>query len=269
MKKRMAFALALLMAFSLVLFTSCENATAYSLVADAVAKNEALDSFDADVDIEMSVEVSGITVDVPMGYQIKASGLAGDNPVTSTTMSVTAMGMTMETNAYIEGEWCYVTMLGENMKMKVGESAEQYDGYSSIESVFKPLSEELLADVEITENGDGTRSVSVAIPDEEFETLYQDFVNDMSASAGQEGAVSDLSVTNGKVDITVDGNGYVSVYKVSFEMNLKVESSGVSMDAKAPVEMAITFHNPGTAVTVTPPEGYQDFTEVSSSLLGL
>ena len=120
----------------------------------------------------------------------------------------------------------------------------------------------------VSDNGDGTRSVSAAISDEEFAEIYQDFIDDMSASAGQEGAVSDLSVSNGKVDITVDENGYVSVYKVSFEMNLKVESSGVSMDAKAPVEMAITFHNPGTAVTVTPPDGYQDFPEVSSSLLG-
>lgn len=268
MKKRIAFTLALLMAFSLVLFASCGKVTAYSLVSDAVAKNEALDSFDADVDIDMSVKVSGVTVDVPMGYQIKASGLAGENPVTSTTMSVTSMGATIETNAYIEGEWCYVTMLGQNMKTKMDESTEQYDGYSSIESVFKPLPEALLADVEITDNGDGTRSVSAAISDEEFAEIYQDFIDDMSASAGQEGAVLDLSVSNGKVDITVDGNGYVSVYKVSFEMNLKVESSGVSMDAKAPVEMAITFHNPGTAVTVTPPDGYQDFPEVPSSLLG-
>ena len=45
-------------------------------------------------------------------------------------------------------------------------------------------------------------------------------------------------------------------------MNLKAESEGMSLEMKASVDMNIAFKNPGTAVTITPPAGYQDFEEV-------
>jgi lipoprotein len=264
MKKFTAIALVLVMLVSLFALTSCEEKklTAYSLVSDAVAKMETLDSFEADMEIKMGVETMGVSMDVPMQYNVKAAGLKGDNPVTFSTVSMTMMGMTMKTEAYTEGEWCYITAFGQNMKMKAGENTEEYDGYADIESVIKELPEDILSDVEITENSDGTKTVSVAVSDEKFAEIYKSFVDEMSASAAEGEEVSEVSVTNAKVTVTVDKNGYISVYGISFDMNLKAESEGMSLEMKASVDMNIAFKNPGTAVTITPPAGYQDFEEV-------
>ena len=264
MKKFTAIALVLVMLVSLFALTSCEEKklTAYSLVSDAVAKMETLDSFEADMEIKMGVETMGVSMDVPMQYNVKAAGLKGDNPVTFSTVSMTMMGMTMKTEAYTEGEWCYITAFGQNMKMKAGENTEEYDGYADIESVIKELPEDILSDVEITENSDGTKTVSGAVSDEKFAEIYKSFVDEMSASAAEGEEVSEVSVTNAKVTVTVDKNGYISVYGISFDMNLKAESEGMSLEMKASVDMNIAFKNPGTAVTITPPAGYQDFEEV-------
>ena len=169
----------------------------------------------------------------------------------------------MTTESYTEGEWCYVTALGQNMKVKIGEGSEEYDGYSDMESAIKELPEDILSEVEIKENDDGTKTVSVAIADDKFAEIYKDFIGSMSASAAEgSDAISDVSVTNAKVEITADKNGYLSIYGISFDMNIEAESEGLSFETKASVEMNVTFKNPGTAVTVTPPEGYQDFVEI-------
>jgi hypothetical protein len=53
MKKLTAVVLVLVMIVSVFALTSCEKVTAYSLVTDAVAKTNALDSFEADMNIAM------------------------------------------------------------------------------------------------------------------------------------------------------------------------------------------------------------------------
>lgn len=261
MKKFTAVALVLVMLVSLFALTSCEEKkqTAYSLVSDAVAKMETLDSFEADMDLK--VETKEMDEDDSMGAlsqcNVKAAGLKGDNPVTFSTISVTMMGVTMKTEAYTEGEWCYITAFGQGMKMKAGENTEEYDGYADIEFVIKEIPEDILSDVEITENSDGTKTVSVAVSDEKFTELYQVLVDEVFASVTKGEVVIDISVTNANVTVTVDKNGYVSVYGISFDVNSEELFGG-----KASVDMNIAFKNPGTAVTVTPPAGYQDFEEV-------
>ena len=97
MKKLTAVALALVMLVSVFALTSCEKVTAYSLVADAVAKTNALDSFEADMDIKMNVDVMGISMEMPIDCNIKAAGMQGENPVTASTMSMSLMGVSMTT----------------------------------------------------------------------------------------------------------------------------------------------------------------------------
>lgn len=262
MRKRMAIALALLMAFSLILFPSCGDMKAYSVVSDAVAKTKSLDSFEADMGMNVSMEIMGISSDVMTRcYQIKAAGLTGTRPVTSTMVSETPE--TAGTMAYIEDGWCYVDALGQ--KIKMDEGTEQYDGYSDLEAIFKSLPRKLFSSGSVTENEDGTKTACVAISDKEFTKIYGDFVGEMTSLAALEETISDISIVNGKAEIIVDQNGYVSLYRVCFDMDLKIEAlEDVTMDGKAPVEIEVAFHNPGVPVTVAPPDGYQSFEEAVS-----
>ena len=58
--------------------------------------------------------------------------------------------------------------------------------------------------------------------------------------------------------------GYVTSYDLSFTMEITMEGITSSAEATA----AITYENPGQAVTITPPEGYQSFEVVTGDLLG-
>lgn len=262
MKKFTAVALVLVMLVSLLTFVSCEKLTAFSLISNAVAKMEELDSFEADLDIKMSMDMLGESMEIPMQYNVKASGLKGDNPVTFSTVPMSMLGITTTTEAYIEGEWCYITMFGQSMKMKVSDMTAEYDGTSDIDSVMKALPEDILSDVEIQKNDDGTKTVAVSVSDEKFSEIYKGFIDEMSSSAAEGFEFSELSISNCKVEITVDKNGYVSVYAIYFDMNMKMEIEEEAFEIKSSVDVTIAYKNPGSTVTVTPPEGYQDFEEV-------
>jgi hypothetical protein len=42
-----------------------------------------------------------------------------------------------------------------------------------------------------------------------------------------------------------------------------------AVDCEVEVEMKVTYKNPGQPVTVTPPEGYQDYPEVDADEVGI
>ena len=254
MKKRAAILFAFFSIFFCFFVFSCGEVTAYSLVSDAVAKTAALDSFDAEISVSAG--------NVPMSYRIKAAGLAGGGQDTSASMAVTAESAGRETAAYIENGWCYLSALEQ--KIKAEEDAAYFDGYFMAEALLKKLPKRLFVSDAVTENKDGTRTVRVTVPEREFGEIYRDLVETLSASAAQEGAISEASAACGEVEITIDGNGYVSVYKVSFETDGKAESDGASADDKASAEIKIEFRSPGTPVTVEPPAGYRNFQEMDS-----
>lgn len=260
MKKRLfAVILSILSVLSAVLLTGCEKITAYALVAGAMAKTSALDSIDGEMTMNMNMSTMGVTMEVPVTTTIKAAGLQGENPVMSMDMTMSILETEVTANIYAENEYFYITMLGQSMKMKAGELTEEYDVLSDLKDTMQLPPEDLLKDVEIVTNEDGTRTVSLDIPDETFAEIYKDLLESTEESAASGSAVSDVTVANAKTEITVDANGYIAVYKLEFDMSMKVEGETIAIQTDATVK----YNAPGNAVTVTPPEGYQDFTEIT------
>jgi hypothetical protein len=260
MKKRVfALCLSVILILSALMLTSCERVTAYALVSGAMKKTQALDSMDADVTMKMSVDVMGISTEVPMTFHVKAAGLKTDKPIMAADMTMSMMGFDMTTNLYSEGEYFYVTSMGENMKMKIGELTEDYDVMGDIADTVKELPEDLLKDVEAVNNDDGTKTVSVTIPDDAFASIYKELLESTGESAAGGSEITDVAVSNAKADITVSKEGYIAVYKLAFDMSMTVDGE----QATSKMDMTVNYKNPGTAVTVTAPEGYQDFEELT------
>lgn len=268
MKKLLSLVLMAALALSLVFaLASCEQLTAYQLVSDAVAKTNGLDAVDAEMKMNMKTVTSGITMDVPVTMSMKATGLKGENPIVSANMVMPILGEEMPIEVYNEGDDFYIVMAGEGMKMKAGEYTEEYDVSSDFMDVIKALPEDVLKDVEIVKNSDGTKTVSVAISDAVFAEVYKDLLDSTKESAGGADLGADVSVSGAKVEITVNKDGYVSSYKTSFTMEMTISVLGQEIKTTTEADIAVTYKNPGAAVTITPPEGYQNFPEFDPSEL--
>ena len=255
MKRIISLVLALCVVCMCGVLVSCETESTFSVISTALDNTQALDYMDATMEMEINMESQGTTMSIPMTADIKANNLKSDNPVMSTEISMSMLGMTVDMKMYQEGEWAYYDALGMKYKIKVTEETNEYDYSDDVNFMVKDIPEELLENVELVKSEDGSVTVTVAIPDEQFADIYDDYIDSLNSTTGYEDG--DITITNAKVSITVKDE-YVSVYDMSFNMNIDIE--GVSSAAE--VTAKVTYNNPGEKVTVTPPEGYKDYKEM-------
>lgn len=267
MKKKLLYiALAALIAVVTLSFAGCEMETAYSMVTDAVAKTDKLDSVEAKLTMNLNMSMTGMTLEVPVTMNIKASGLQGNGPVMLTDMTTSMLGQDVTMAIYQEGEYFYITSNGESYKMKTGEETDNMDALAEMDSMLQGLSEDILKDVEIFKNENSTKTISVTLSDEAFTGIYKDLIGTVNETVTDGGEVSNLNITNAKVEITVNEDGYVAEYKIAFDMSMTISTGEQAMDVTVKVDMALEFNEPGKNVTVTAPEGYQDFEEFPDNL---
>ena len=128
----------------------------------------------------------------------------------------------------------------------------------------------LLVDVTIGSDENGLKTVSVPIPDDKFEEIFSEFVNEMTVDAvngALEGAAEITSYRgyNAVVRITVSENGYVKSYAINFDLdvtaNVTVFILKTTTTFTSNVDAVLTYTDPGMPVTITFPEGYKDFPE--------
>ena len=91
----------------------------------------------------------------------------------------------------------------------------------------------------------------------------------MQGTAAEGSPVSDLVISDAEVEVIIDAEGYVSLYALTFEFEMTVGEGDEAVDCEVEVEMKVTYKNPGQPVTVTPPEGYQDYPEVDADEVGI
>lgn len=277
MKKLTAIGLIFVMLLSVFSLTSCEKVTAYSLIMDAQEKMNALDSCDYDMDLSITMDmgIMGGKIEIPAKANIKGAGLTGENPVSLMTIEMGLFESIFGDNTlvvYTEGDWIYMVAGGEGRKGKIDtdNTEEEQETLDMLEIdvndlMQKVYSEEAMKDLEIIENEDGTRSVSMTVPDEVLEG-FCDSLLDLIAKTGTEtegeSTIGEFSVSNVILDLVVNKEGYLSKEDMGLDITVKVAAEeGVSFSITMNLEMSLAFKNPGTAVTVTPPEGYQDFPE--------
>ena len=262
MKRIISLVLVLCMLFMCGILVSCETQSTFQVISTALDNTQALDYMDATMEMEINMESQGTTMSIPMTADIKANNLKSDNPVMSTEISMSMLGMTVDMKMYQEGEWAYYDALGMKYKTKITEETSEYDYTDDVDSMVQDLPEELFENIELVKGEDGSLTVTVAIPDEQFADIYDDYIDSLNSTTGYEDG--DITVTDAKVSITVKDE-YLSVYDMSFNMNIDI--AGVSSAAE--VTAKVTYNNLGEKVTVTPPDGYKDYEEMDpNDMLG-
>lgn len=221
-------------------------------VSEAIKKINALSDLDFNMNVDIKMNVSGTQMEIPMKSNCKIKDVHAENPVIYNKTEMTMMGETMVTETYLEGEWAYMVMGDIKYKMK----AEDADMDIGTDDMLKELSEEIMKTAETTENADGSITMKVSIPADEFEEIFDEMIEGMNSSMGGS-EVNEIKLNNASVETTIK-DGYVMSYIIGYDFEMSMMGETVTAQATA----SITFNNVGKEVTITFPEGYKNFEEV-------
>ena len=255
MKKRI-ISLALVLCLLCLMFTACEQSSSFDVVDAALKKTQGLDSMAAEMKIDMEMAMEGMTMSIPMTLDLKANGLQSEKPTSSVRATTSMLGQEMVVEAYQEGDWAYFVMDDMKYKTAVADLEEGSDYSGMAKDMLQTLPEDLMEGIQTQKADDGSLTVEVPIPEDSFAQLYGDILDELNASAGLEEGV-EAKITDAVVKITV-ANDYVTAYEMKYTVTVTTEGVTATTKAKA----VMTINNIGEEVTVTPPEGYQDFEEL-------
>lgn len=253
MKRFTSLFIVLCMVLMCCALTGCNNPSVYETVTDAINKTSSLDSMDAVMEMKIDMTVQGVSVSLPIKYEMQASQAQSESPKMRIVMT---MGTEEYMDMYLEGEWAYITSSGTSFKAKQSDMDSNMDTNSNTDQFLQLLPEDLINDTQFTSNNDGSKTLTVSVDGEQFSDLYNDIIESLSTSVGSIDA--SVEISDAVVSITIK-DGYITKYEMTFKMALEV--SGTTAEASA--SASIVYNNPGQDVTVTAPEGYQNFPSLS------
>lgn len=263
----LAVVLVLSMLFTLAACGDDKNPGAYELINSAIKKTEALDSADMKIVMNMSIDMDGFSMDVPVEYDVKAVDMQSESPKMNMVMKMGMLGMSVNVDCYVEDGYYYMYTMGQKMKVKA-EAGDEYDALGQADELMVDLDAEYLKDVAIVSGADGKKTVKLEMDNDAFQEVFDELIGSTGDGAATGGNVTSIRIPEAHLEITVDKNGYIDTYKVAFEMEMTIESQGASYDAAVELDASIQYNNPGTPVTVIAPDGYKDYPEVNPDTLG-
>ena len=267
-KKLISLLLALTVLCTGLFLTGCGNEdvpeetkakTAFEIIDEALQKTQNLESMDAKIEMEMSMGADGFTMTIPMSIKIMGKDLKAEKPVLSTVISMSMLGQSIEMEIYQEDQWAYMVMDEMKYKLNVKDATDELDYAENADYMLQEIPEELLKDVQPVTAADGSQTFTVNFPEETFDRIYDELIESVGSNMGTD--IEDAKISDAVATITV-ADGYVTVYDLAFNMEMTAEGVSTTTAVKA----TCTYNNPGQPVTVTPPEGYQDFEELSALL---
>ncbi len=230
-------------------------------LSDALDKLNALEELDCKYVITAEYLMDGVTMTMPITMIMKGKNLTSADPIMYTDVSFSMMGNSFAMTQYHEDGWDYTVMDGETYKMQseagLDEDEELMDG--------------LMTDLEGTEildmtkltyknNADGSRTVTTEIDGEKFQEVFAEAMEFMDEYAAM-GENTNVEIRDASISFTIK-NGYVISYTMQYTMDLLIDGT----EAVCNMEGTVEVFNPGQPVTITPPEGYLDFEDISDLL---
>ncbi len=256
-KKILSVLLALCLLCTGFLMTSCDKAE--DIFEEAYKNTEALDSFAAEIEMNISMKMNGQTYTIPMTIDMKIKDAKSDNPTMFADYSMSVMGESMEAEMYLEDGWLYMvseSLPYDGVKMNAATAGDDYDFNDDMDDIVQDIPEEFFKDIKPVKNKDGSKTITIEFSDEDFSEIYGDIIDSVKESADL-GDVDDVYIEDAVVVITIKDD-YISVYEMNFSMGMTIGSETVTAD----VEMTATYSDYGD-VSIKAPEGYQNFVDIS------
>ena len=251
MKKLISLFLALsLLLCATMALTSCgEEKSPERMVVSALEKTDKLDDYAGKMTISMNLEISGQTMAIQMIADMKMENATSDNPLTQIDLEMWLLGTKVTTTTYSDKDWVYTVDADGSYKTRILESEE-----NQMDTILKELPSETFEGVEIVNEEDGTRSVTVAIPDETFNEIYSELIDTVTESFASQDAT--VTISNAVVNLKVKDD-LVASYDISFDMEISIAGTTGTVHTDATVDF--TQYE---GVKVTFPEGCESFPEM-------
>ena len=222
----------------------------YTVVKEATEKTLAATSYEAKmvyvVDTDMFGTQMKTTADLVLTYNGEEIGVDGKSVIEMADSKTE-----MPCRYYYDGEYLYMTMLGEGYKIAATEE-DFVEEVGSFNEYIVVLPEELFEGI----TGDA-ENVVLTLDETALKNLYGEALGE---EIGED--LSDITVKDGKITLSVK-DGYLSTFNVSFTCEITMGEEDTVTYA---CSQATTFTKYGD-VTVTPMEGYEDFEEMDDDFL--
>ncbi|MDD2269629.1 MAG: hypothetical protein PHY15_08845 [Eubacteriales bacterium] len=225
----------------------------YDVYETAFNKTVALTSFYYTMHIDMSLVMTGLTMDLTLDSDVKAE-IDGENEKGSSVVTIGMLGTNNETKTYYEDGFAYMETIG--MKYKMPSTFADSIGVSS-----SLLDTEAIKDSKV-EVVDGITQYVLVVDGEAFANSdSSNMLSEMIDSAAT-GATIDEVIIDDVEYIVVLNDGYLSTETVSG----KITMNGIAADGETPMNMEIEFtvsnvlNNPGEEVTIETPADLDEYT---------
>jgi hypothetical protein len=159
----------------------------------------------------------------------------------------------MDLRIYMEDGWAYYDMLGMQYKSSLTAAEQEYA--NMVNGLVAQADYDYLETAELIENSDGTVSVFIEL-DETLANEIGKAAAGLMSSAGNDG---DIKINNVKYEYVIDKNESLVKLNVVFDMDMTLEGMAVKADMTA----HLVFKAFGKDVTITAPEGYLNYQEMS------
>lgn len=240
MKKALTIALTFVIAATML--TGClfqQKLTAFGLYSRYTKK--VADAGGCEMDAEISLSIMGINVTAEMNVKTN-----GDN----LKMTYGIGGETQSTITII-GEDVYMDQLGEKYRTVMDKEAQK-EAFSNNSEALMGLIEESFEGVEVIENEDGTKSLTLSL---DFETVLSLMGGKDELFGSLEDEDSSIDFTDSLLTMNFDENDDLST--MSLKCTMKMSQSGLSLSTDITAEYTII--NLGTAPEVSAPEDADDY----------
>lgn len=263
MKKLLAILLALVLLCGVCLLTACGEQSGgvveeppvdlYTVVKEATEKTLAATSYEAKlvyvVDTEMFGTKMKTTADLVFTCNGKEAGVDGKSVVELADSKTES-----PCRYYFDGEYLYMTILGEGYKIAATEEdfVEEVGNFNEYIAV---LPKELFEGIA----GDASH-VELTLDDATLKNLYGAALGTIIGEEIED--LSQITTKDGKITLSVK-DGYLATFNVAFTCEIGM---GEEDTVTYVFSQETTFTQYGD-VTVTPMEGYEDFEEMDDDLL--
>lgn len=278
MKKRYSFAAAVFAAVLALSVTACStqteggtgsgdpsskasstsNTTAapapYEVYKQAMEATEARESGKDSMKMEISYDMSGVAVTVKVMQDLTYTGKTMDDEILM-DMQMEFMGQNMTNTVYYKDQNAYMSVMGQKVKSPIASQEELNEALSLEESGTDDLdlTEENFKKAALTDNGDGTQTLTAELSDEMAASFSKELLESMEIASDS------LKIENFSLVMTIRDKALASI-KMDIKINAAVEMPDMNDPTKTTstqTEMVIsaemTYSKPGETVTINPP----------------
>ncbi len=262
MKKWLSLFLILVLLCTLLL-PACEVPPKVAVLR-AYTRTALLNEYAAQIDTDIRVSAPYLNYSAAFCSQIdiRAENALSSTPKLEMTLHTAEWGkLRPKAVIYSDGKYFYIRDKYSDSGTKIGldQLEDHYEELKGSEDLFSDmltsLSRDILTNSTIQKEKD-TITVHTALNEEQLRELYGDIMDDVGIADSD---ASDTTLEHAEIELTVR-DGYVQDYRLAFEFVTKKSTHAEHRSCS----IKLTLHDPGSAVTVTMPEGYTDYKEPKS-----